>query len=86
MEQELAKLRKEIDGVDKEIIRLIEERVELAKEIGSLKRNIGLPVADPKRENEVLANVTENTKLDKKFIRRIYKSIMDYCKDEEQRK
>lgn len=85
MEQELKKLRKEIDAIDAEIILLMEKRVDIAKEIGALKKKGGLPVSDPEREKEVLVKAASNTNLDKKFVENIYKALIEYCKDEERK-
>jgi len=84
MDQELEKLRKEIDLIDKKIIALIEKRVDAARKIGAVKNGKGLPVSDPEREKEVLDKVAKS-KLDKDFVKNIYKSIIEYCKNEEQR-
>ncbi len=55
----LAELRRGIDGVDEELIRLIGERVRLAAEIGRVKRVLGLPIIDRDREREVIAKWVE---------------------------
>lgn len=46
-------LRKEIDKVDEEIIKLIISRFELAKKIGQIKRQNNLPLTDEDREVKV---------------------------------
>ncbi len=46
--------RREIDCIDDEIIRLFCKRMELAAQIGAYKRDRGLPVFQPKREQEKL--------------------------------
>ena len=48
--QELRRLRDEIEAIDRELIRLIRERVELARPVGKSKREHGLPILDPARE------------------------------------
>ena len=85
MDEELKKLRKEIDKTDREILTLIEKRVEIAGRIGALKKEKGLPVSDPDREKEVLDNIAKSTKLDRMFARNLFSSIIDYCKYEEQK-
>ena len=52
----LEELRKELDGIDSELMRLYSERMEVSKEIGRLKRREGLPVEVPEREKEVAAS------------------------------
>ncbi|MCG2892398.1 MAG: prephenate dehydrogenase/arogenate dehydrogenase family protein [Vulcanisaeta sp.] len=47
-------LRGEVDLLDEELIELIIKRLELARELGRLKRNLGLPIVDKAREGEVV--------------------------------
>ncbi|MCX6695362.1 MAG: chorismate mutase [Candidatus Altiarchaeota archaeon] len=76
-------LREKIDRVDSRILELIEERVEIAKKIGVVKRKKGLPIVDQEREQKILSDVTGKTKLDKQFIKKIFREIMEYCRDNE---
>lgn len=85
MDEELENLRRGIDEIDKEIIDLIENRVEIAKKTGEVKRERGLGITDSKREESVLENVSNRTELDKEFIKKLFKSIIEYCKNEERR-
>jgi len=55
----LAPLRKRIDAIDHEIVALLNERAQLALEIGQVKQQTGRrTVRDAKREAEVLERVT----------------------------
>jgi len=56
---DLARLRAEIEGVDRELIRLIAKRVELARQVGAVKHAAGLPALDPAREAAVIRRVSE---------------------------
>ena len=51
---DIQELRKEIDRIDSEIIRLYGERMETARRIGQYKKEHNLPVTDTEREREVL--------------------------------
>ncbi|HEX6134136.1 MAG TPA: chorismate mutase [Longimicrobiales bacterium] len=51
---ELGRLRGGIERIDRELIRLMAERVELARRTGEVKRALGLPTLDPGREAEVV--------------------------------
>lgn len=55
----LAGIRGEIDRLDREILKLANERAEYALEIGKLKNAEGQPVYSPGREEEVLTGVQE---------------------------
>ncbi len=50
----LAQLRREIDEIDGEIIRLIGRRLMVAREIGEVKYKLNIPVVNHDREEEVL--------------------------------
>lgn len=46
--------RKRIDEIDREILRLFEERMRTAEKIGEYKKQNGLPITDENREKEVV--------------------------------
>ena len=56
---ELEQLRRKLDSIDSELLRLYTERMEASRLIGAYKRENGLPVFDPEREAEVIASRTE---------------------------
>ncbi len=53
-ERELEELRAEVDRVDREILRLLNRRAELARRIGAVKRTSGLPFYAPHREEALV--------------------------------
>ncbi|MBN2251517.1 MAG: chorismate mutase [Candidatus Altiarchaeota archaeon] len=85
MDEELRKLRNEIDSTDERILALIEKRVGIARRIGEIKKEKGLDIEDPEREKEILEKVSGKSALDKRFIRGLFASLIEYCKDEETR-
>ena len=72
-------LRRQIDRLDEELVRLLSARAACALEIGREKKLAGLEVYQPSRETEVLANVQRiNTgPLDNKAIKRLFERIID---------
>jgi chorismate mutase/prephenate dehydratase len=54
MMADLKELRSRIDEIDEELVRLFQERMDVAVEIGQHKQENGLPVFDPAREREKL--------------------------------
>jgi chorismate mutase len=54
---EIEELRRRIDVIDDQLIRLLNVRVACALEIGRLKHEAALPVYDPEREKKVLQMV-----------------------------
>ncbi len=51
---DIARLRDEIERIDRALIDLISERVKLAREIGVAKRKEGLATLDPAREAHII--------------------------------
>jgi len=79
----IEELREKIDKVDARIIKLLEERADLVKKIGEAKRKHGLAIVDLKREEEVMIKVTEKTSLNKGFVKKLFGSIIEYCRENE---
>ena len=56
---ELRRLRRRIDALDRRIVRLLNDRAELARQVGRVKDKTGRrTVRDPQREREVLLRVS----------------------------
>lgn len=53
---ELDKIRKEIDRIDCEIVRLFEERMEIVLKVARHKERYHMPICYEAREREVLSN------------------------------
>ena len=52
-------LRSRVDEVDRELIRILNERARIVQEIVSIKAEAGKPLFDPRREEEILQKVAE---------------------------
>ena len=52
-------LRQEIDAIDDKLVALFVQRMQIAAQIGSYKKEQGLPVFVPEREQQKLAAVAE---------------------------
>jgi len=74
----LAKLRGQIDKIDRELVKLMNERATHALEIGHVKSSNGRVVYDPAREDEVFANVLESNSgpLQANSLRAIFRELM----------
>ena len=57
--KDLSGIRAEIDGIDHELARLFQRRMEIAAEVAAVKHAQGVPVHDPAREREILSRVTQ---------------------------
>lgn len=54
IKDQLGKKRADLDRLDRELIQCFEQRIGIARQIGALKQEAGLPVLDSAREKEVL--------------------------------
>jgi chorismate mutase len=77
--------RRRIDEIDKQLVELLNERSQCALEIGRLKREACLPLYQPDRESEVLANAERNNggPLTDAAIRRLFERIIDEARSAE---
>ena len=71
--------RERIDKVDERIVELLNERTSIVQEIGRIKSEAHLAVYEPRREDEVFANVTaiNSGPLPDAALRRIFERIID---------
>ena len=75
---DIADLRVKIDAIDIELLRLLNERARVAKEIGVIKSREGLPIYSPEREDRVIRSLVDRSAgpLTPEAIRAIYCEIM----------
>jgi chorismate mutase/prephenate dehydratase len=74
----LRHLRVQIDRLDLQILKLINERARVAAEVGKLKNDQAGEVFSPAREEEILQNVVQANKgpLDTSTVRAIFRELM----------
>jgi len=77
--------RRRIDEIDKKLVKLLNERSQCALEIGRIKQESNIPLYQPDRENEVLANAENENKgpLTDAAIRRLFERIIDEARSAE---
>jgi len=70
--------RRQIDALDTELLRLLNQRAAIACEIASIKVTSGLPAYDGNRERQVLARVVEKNTgpLDEQSVIDIFSGII----------
>jgi chorismate mutase len=75
----LDELRRRIDDIDEQLVRLLSARAACALEIGREKKAAGLDIYQPARETEVLAHVqaVNPGPLDDGAIRRLFERVID---------
>lgn len=82
----LAELRRAIDTIDRDILRLFTERARLVIAVGDVKRAIGRGVYDPARERAILdalAALAESP-VDGDTVRRVFERVIDESRRIEQ--
>lgn len=74
----IAGLRREMDGVDREILTALNRRAELAQQIGKLKQSDARAIYDPVREAEVLQKAVDanDGPLGDESVRAIYRELI----------
>lgn len=84
----LDEFRVSIDDIDRRIVELINERTRVVEEIGRVKREAQLPVYEPKREEQVFANITSANRgpIPGDSVRRIFERIIDEMRTLQRRK
>lgn len=77
--EKLSDLRKEVDRLDEEILRLLKERLDIVKRIGEMKAREKIPVWDPAREKEVLRKIQEKAQrlgINPKDVEAVYREVI----------
>lgn len=80
--EDIKALRNQIDKIDNELIKLFENRLDIAKKIGDIKRNNSMKVVDLKREEEVIRKKVSMVK-DKDYsdlVQCFFKNIIELSK------
>ena len=74
----LSQIRKKIDGIDSQLLELLNERADCVHEVGVVKQKEGVAIYAPEREESLLQSLLQRNKgrLPEKSIRAIYREIM----------
>jgi chorismate mutase len=78
----IEELRRRIDAIDEQLVRLLNDRVACAVEVGRLKHEAGLPIYQPEREAVVFNKVRESAAalagpLTSEAVVRIFERVID---------
>ncbi len=76
-------LRNRVDEVDRELIRILNERARIVQELVTIKAEAGKPLFDPRREEEILQKVAEQNKgpIYDTSMREIFELILHRIRD-----
>jgi len=72
-------IRREIDRLDDELLKIFNQRAGLALKIGELKKLLDLPIYDPSREKQIIDKMQANNPgpLDDAAIVRLFERVVE---------
>lgn len=75
----IAAYRDQIDELDREIVKLLNERTRVVEKLGHVKEELEMPIYEPKREDQVFENVVScnHGPLPPDALRRLFERIVD---------
>lgn len=84
--KDLTALRGELDALDRQLVRLFEQRMDLAREIAAWKMARQVPVLDAAREEAVLASRAGmlNNDAREEAVRDLFREIMRLSRREQE--
>ncbi len=78
--RKLEEYRVVIDDLDRRLVDLLNQRTRVVEDIGRVKRTANLPIYEPRREDQVFANISAASAdgpLTKEAVHRIFERIID---------
>ncbi|MCH7495515.1 MAG: chorismate mutase [Candidatus Marinimicrobia bacterium] len=75
----IEEIRKAIDSIDTDLLKLLNDRARLAIELGELKHDLGLAIYDPAREREIIEMMLDENEgpLDDNAVVGLFQRIID---------
>ena len=82
IEQAIKPLRAQIDSIDTQIVQLLNQRAQCAREVGMIKSRGNAPVFRPERENNVIRNAIAKSSgpIAPESLKHIFREIMSACR------
>lgn len=79
---ELEECRQEIDRLDQELTRILEERMKVVAKVAAYKKAHCMEIFDPRRERQVLDKIAAMAQYKElaPYLQKIYQCIMDESK------
>jgi len=79
MANSLKKLRREIDQIDKKLLKTLAGRFKITQKVGEYKKKNSLPSIDREREKELFKKcdyLAQKLNLNKKLVKEIFQAIL----------
>jgi len=85
MNKKILELRVQLDNIDKNILQLLEERMDIIHQVGCIKYKLNIPIEDIDREEKIinkLKNLSKNN-LTENQLKNLFKIIFNFSKIEQ---
>jgi|TARA_B100000959_G_scaffold126651_1_gene133004 chorismate mutase/prephenate dehydratase len=85
MDKNVLELRTLLDNIDNNILQLLEERMDIVRQVGDIKLEFNIPIEDIRREEKIikkLKNISKNN-LTKSQLKKIFQTIFNFSKIEQ---
>ena len=85
MDKNVLELRTLLDNIDNNILQLLEERMDIVRQVGVIKLEFNIPIEDIRREEKIikkLKNISKNN-LTKSQLKKIFQTIFNFSKIEQ---
>lgn len=83
---EIKEIREEIDSIDKELVALFLRRMDCSAKVAKYKRENGLPILDPKREEELLKRISAQAGAEfEQYAKKLYFTILELSREYQQK-
>lgn len=79
----LDKYRQDIDLLDNEIIKLLNNRFEITKAIGEYKKEVGMAVLNQNRETRIMDKIEALDLSNEEQVKKTYKALIDISKKQQ---
>lgn len=79
--EELVQLRSRIDEIDKALLRLFIERMNVVKELAVYKREHGASVLDERREKEILEKMRKSGGAMEPYVEKLFRMLISLSRE-----
>ena len=86
MELDLADIRRQLDGIDDQLIALFTQRMNLSAQVAEYKRKTGMPILDANREQQIIDRLSQKAGEFGDYTKALYQAIFQASRDYQARK
>jgi len=79
-------LRRQIDRIDDELIRLFQQRMDIAAKVARYKQQHNIPIYDPERERQKLHDLSQKVENNRAaYVTMLYSLLFELSRTEQER-